>query len=72
MLGYKAYRYCPGDTKKQAKRNVVGSEQGNDFYHVFEDARLSDPVEQLCETIGNHYRDILASAWNVPLAWREQ
>lgn len=72
MLGYKAYRHCPGDTKKQMKRNVSRAGQGDGFYHVFEDARLSDPVERLCETIGNHYRDILASAWDMPLTWKEQ
>lgn len=70
MLGYKAYRYCQGRTDSQMKRNFSRPVSNNDFYHVFDDAHLSDPLDQLSETIGNHYRDILGRTWNTTLMWR--
>ena len=72
MLGYKAYRYISGGTDRQVKQNYSGPVPNNDFYHIFEDAHLSDPLDELCETIGNHYRDILSQAWNTTLTWKEQ
>lgn len=65
---YKAYRE---DGRHGDQQDRAIEKQNGSIVCILADAKLSDPLDELCEKVAEHYRRILEKAWNTELAWSE-